>query len=673
MNCKTRRKNIFQPPQQANHIFWLFSLLWLIYAWQPVENFSQQKSQAPAVWVSETGDQWIIKGPKAEVSIFKKNLQMKIKTTAAEWEMMPPDSNDFVIAADSLRFHLGCKDAQRVEFSNYSNGFATGIKIELSQFQHDSLTFDLVVQLFITLERPEDELVIAIVPIENKHVLKTCRLPKGFSANWFDFTVVPFMQGMLLPKNWPKDVWLYDTFSYGRGLYMPWWGHQQGESAVIVILVTPTDAGCDFSHPANGPTYLAPKWLHSLGSFNYPRQIRMCFFDKANYVDLAKRYRKYIQETGHFVSLKEKIARTPQLEKLIGSPVLHTSILYHTMKESSYYDKEHPENNHQLTTFAQRLADLKQLRRKGIKKLYVHLDGWGYRGYDNLHPDYLPPCPEAGGWDGMRQLVDGCQKMGYVIALHDQYRDYYLDAVSFDLRHTKILENGQRYFEQTWAGGRQSILCPSLAPGFVRQNHQLLIDHDINVNGSYLDVFAVVPPEECYNSEHPVTRTQCLQFRAHCFTIIKQLEGIVSSEEPADWAIPYLDLVHHGPYALAPNPGAGPAMGIPIPLFNLVYHDAILLPWSISTAKGGWGIPDTDSGFLHGLLNAGMPYLSITPDKNEIKKVKQLSILHQRVGKLEMIDHELLDNLFRKQRATFADGTTVTVDFDKNNFLIEPR
>jgi hypothetical protein len=399
----------------------------------------------------------------------------------------------------------------------------------------------------------------------------------------------------------------------------------------------------------------------------------MCFFDKANYVDLAKRYRKNVHETGRFVSLQEKIARTPQLEKLVGSPVLHTSILYHTVKESSYYDKVHPENNHQLTTFNQRLKELQLLRKKGIEKLYIHLDGWGFRGYDNLHPDYLPPCPDAGGWDGMKQFMNGCKKLGYVVALHDQYRDYYFDALSYNLRHTKILENGNRHFEQTWAGGRQSILCPSLAPGFVRMNHQALIDHGIQVNGSYLDVFAVVPPEECYNPEHPVTRSLCLQYRAHCFTIIKQLEGIVSSEEPADWAIPYLDLVHHGPYALAPNPGAGAAMGIPIPLFNLVYHDAILLPWSIGQEKGGWGIPDDDSGFLHGLLNAGMPYISINPDKKEMKKARELCVLHQKVGMLEMTNHEFLENSYRKQRTTFADSTKVVVNFDSDTYFIERR
>ena len=36
------------------------------------------------------------------------------------------------------------------------------------------------------------------------------------------------------------------------------------------------------------------------------------------------------------------------------------------------------------------------------KMLYLHLDGWAQPGYDNQHPDYLPACKEAGGWEDMK-------------------------------------------------------------------------------------------------------------------------------------------------------------------------------------------------------------------------------------------------------------------------------
>ena len=433
-----------------------------------------------------------------------------------------------------------------------------------------------------------------------------------------------------------------------------------------MLLETPDDGGCRFEHPAGGPTRIRPRWVHSLGELRYPRRLRLCSFAQGNYVTLAKRYRQHVKETGHFVSLAEKMARSPRVAKLVGSPVIHTSILYHIQPESQYYHKDDPAKNDQMVTFDQRAAQLRALAEKGIERAYVHLDGWGFRGYDNLHPDVLPPCPQAGGWEGMKHLADTCRDLGYIFAIHDQYRDYYLDAQSYDPRHAILDRSGNRPLHSVWYGGKQTVLCSRLALGHVKKNYGALLDHGVAVQGAYLDVFAVVPPDECYNPEHPATRTDCLTYRGMCFDFIRSTGGVISSEEPADWAIPHLDLVHHGPYALSPNPGTGPAMGVPVPLFNLVYHDAILLPWSMG--RGNWGIPEKDLGYLHGLANAGLPYLSLQPSDEELQRVRTLCALHERVGQMEMTKHEFLDAAFRQWRTTFADGTRVTIDLDADTF-----
>jgi hypothetical protein len=46
--------------------------------------------------------------------------------------------------------------------------------------------------------------------------------------------------------------------------------------------------------------------------------------------------------------------------------------------------------------------------------------------------------------------------------------------------------------------------------------------------------------------------------------------------------------------------------------------------------------------------------------------------LHKRVGLQEMTNHEFLDASNRRQCATYADGTTVTVDFDTAKYTILP-
>jgi hypothetical protein len=632
---------------------------------------TQDEWGAPKVQVQDREGKWIIRGIKNRVEVNPSDLQMAVYTQGQLWSMVPSFAGDLVVEKNSQTFSLRLADAGQKSVSPYKTGFKTGIKISLQDFSHDDGRINLQVSLFICLEGQQEELVCELIAQEKDATILESYWPQAIADSSFDTTIVPFMQGMLLPKQWPEKVRLYNTVCYGRGLYMPWWGHQKGKSAMLVLIETPEDAGCRFEHPADGPTKIELRWIHSLGKLTYPRRVRFCFFDQGNYVDMAKRYRQHVREIGHFVSLKEKIARNPLVGKLVGCPVIHTSILYHIQPESSYYHKDDPAKNHRLVTFEQRAGHLRQLAKKGINRAYVHLDGWGFRGYDNLHPDVLPPCPEAGGWEGMKRFAATCEELGYIFAIHDQYRDYYLDAKSYDPRHTILDPKGNRPHGNTWFGGNQSILCSRLALGHVKKNYLSLLNHGVKVRGAYLDVFAVVPPDECYNPEHPASRTDCLKYRGMCLDFIRAMGGIVSSEEPADWAVPHIDLVHHGPYALAPNPGHGPAMGIPIPLFNLVYHDALLLPWSLG--KGSWGIPENDLGYLHGLANAGLPYLSLNPGEQELKRVRTMCALHERVGLMEMTKHEFLAGSFRKQRTTFADGTTVTIDLEKETFEIQPN
>jgi hypothetical protein len=624
----------------------------------------------PKVEIKQAGEQWVLQGQRLTVSIRSNDLAIQVKDQDTVWSMEGSTAGDLTVGLGGQTIALRLADAKKIEITPYETGFKIGVKIRLSEFIHQEKPVEVGLQMFLCLQGSDEDLVCDLIADEEKVAVKQCLWPGAFVPAEVDATVVPFMQGMLLPRDWPKKVYLYDTLSYGRGLYMPWWGYQKGDSAAMLILETPTDGGCHFSHPAGGPTRIGTQWVHSLGKMNYPRRARLCIVRNGNYVALAKRYRRQVIETGAFVSLKEKIARSPIVERLIGSPVVHTGTLTHIQPESSYYNKEDPAKNHIVVRFDETARQLRELAKAGIGRAYVHLDGWGFRGYDNLHPDILPPSPDAGGWEGLKNLAQTCEEIGFIFALHDQYRDYYLDAKSYQQRHTILDENGNRPLWSIWYGGKQTVLCSSLAPGHVVKNYSEILNHGVKVRGAYLDVFAVVPPDECYNPEHPVTRAQCLVNRGDCFDFIRSRVGVISSEEPADWAIPYLDLVHHGPFALDPGPGQGPAMGIPVPLFSLVYHDALLLPWSLS--KGAWGIPEKDLGYLHGLAHAGMPYLSMSPGPDELAQVKTMCGLHQRLALVEMTDHRFLDDTRRRQQTSFADGTTVTIDLDKDSFEISP-
>src|SRR4029453_8391336 len=112
--------------------------------------------------------------------------------------------------------------------------------------------------------------------------------------------------------------------------------------------------------------------------------------------------------------------------------ITRMGILTNIKSDSLKFSTTQPEKNHRLTTFDARGEQLRKWKRDGVERLQVCLTGWPREGYDRQHPDELPPAPRAGGWEGMRRLADTCKELGYLFSLHDQYRDFYLDAPSFD-------------------------------------------------------------------------------------------------------------------------------------------------------------------------------------------------------------------------------------------------
>src|SRR5262249_1825222 len=250
-----------------------------------------------------------------------------------------------------------------------------------------------------------------------------------------------------------------------------------------------------------------------------------------------------------------------------------------------------------------------------------------------------------------------------LFTLHDQYRDYYVDAPSWDPQfaiHEEdaasppqafpgtrfgIWKEGPIPYMNNWDGGKQSFLNPRLMLGHLRKNYQLLFDRD----GSYPDVFGYVPPDEDFNPEHPTTRGDAIRERAKCYAWVREHLGLVGTEAAVDWVIPYAD------YSSPLRPGRA---GVPVPLFNLVYHDAIVTPYAPSD--------------LYGFLNGGLPQVSPGDLDSARDRIRQLSALHQRVALLEMTNHEFLDANRKQERTAFADGTTVTVDWTAQTVAVKP-
>ena len=483
------------------------------------------------------------------------------------------------------------------------------------------------------------------------------------------YAVLNTMQGQLLPTDWPEVIGDKLPFNGQMGsesAYMPWWGEITPAGGYLCYVRQSWDAAYTINHPAGGPTRVHARHLPSLGEMRYARTVTYCFVPAgSDHVTLCKLYRGIADGEGRPRTLREKAVRNPNVRKLIGCCVMHVPGKKHVSPDSYYYNKEDPSQNDAVVPFAHWEERVRRLKALGVDKLYLHQDGWGEPGYDNKHPDYLPPCEAMGGWEGMKSLSDTMEELGYMFGIHDQYRDYYLDAPTYDPDNAILAPDGSVFEMARWAGGRQNFLCASLARDYVRRNFEELFAHGIHLEGTYLDVFTCNELDECCNPRHPMTRRECAEYRCETFHYLTEHGIAPSSEEVNDWAVGAQVFCHWAPYY--------DKTAIPAPLYNLVYHDCVIIPWMMP--EGEWGIPKGTTGFLHCLLNGGMGYMSETAEGEALQKnIEQWKVvreLQEHVALEPMTGHAFLSEDRAVQRTTFGDGTSVTVDFAKNTYRID--
>lgn len=650
----------------------------------------------PVARVSQSAGIWTIAGKKNTVVLDGKTLAVTINAATTTWHLVPSAVDDMLVRADGDEFRVRLADAGTIRVTEYETGFRSGVKIVLDGFKNagqrsPGAALDVRVVLTLGLEGPDEDLVAEVNGIERgSATIRELNWPKSVQGSEVDYTVIPSDDGTVLPRDWPKHYHPIHRAQRDHSIIqshlietwaMSWWGFLKGNAAMIVIVETPDDAAYTFSHPAGGPTSMGPSWRAQLGRFAYLRSVRYGLLPKGNYVDLCKRYRRYVMDSGLYVSLKDKIAAKPLVSSLIGSPVVGLRVLRNLKPDSANYDAKNPSRNYSLTTFEQNAQRLRDLKSQGFQNVNVSLSGWLQYGYDRQTPDGLPPSKEAGGWAGMKAFFETCKEMGFTCWLHDQYRDYYLDAPSWnpefavheeDANKPPMAFPGTRFkhdwkdgyipMMDNWDGGAQGYLNNRFMLGHVVKNYHMMFEHGIHPQGSYQDVFGYIPPDEDFNPEHPSTRTESMNARAAVLHWVHKNLGIVGTEDGSDWVIPYVDYVTSRMNRDA-STGTDPDHedAIPVPLYELVYHDAVVTTYS----------PRELRGLLHG--SAPAMYIGRPDWESDLRAVHRMAALHRRVGLLEMTNHEFLDNNRRKERTTFADGTTVTVDWDKNIAEISPE
>ena len=588
------------------------------------------------------------------------------------------DPSIVVLDAEGNKKTIFFSKAKSINKELYEDGISYGLHCEYSGFELDGEDYDLTYTTFIWVHKTNGRIFFDLVPGTESKNLEFINWPAPFDFVRSDekaYTIVPCYQGSLIPSNMPVDYKVIGYMSLTEAPHpFPWFGQLDNGNGYQAIAETRWDANHWVTHKGNSdePTCFQMTWMSSLGKIRYNRRLRVEFFENASYVTLAKEYRKYLIKKGEFVSLEQKALANPRIRDMAGRPVIHSEISFYIKPEAFIYNKEDPAYNNRFHTFEERRLQIEALAEKGLKKAYLHLDGWGVDGYDQQHPDIIPPHEKAGGVDGLKALKETCNNNDIIFGLHDQYRDYYWDASTYDVKNAVKDVNGEMPHECTWNGGDQNFLCQTLHEHYIDRNYDLLEEMGFKPDAVYLDVYAASRLDECSDPMHRMTKKECAELRKMCMSSLGSRGIIISSECGVDAYAPVMVLCHHAPYR-APyinDVRFTPEFGIEVPLINLVYHDSFMIPW---TMRDGYDANNEfrEFRFLDAMLNGGAGYLAIDSEKEDIEKLNDLMNLHEKVMFAEMTNHEFLSDDYKVQRTTFSNGIKVTVDYNKETYLIE--
>lgn len=139
--------------------------------------------------------------------------------------------------------------------------------------------------------------------------------------------------------------------------------------------------------------------------------------------------------------------------------------------------------------------DLQRLAGYGIRNGYLIIHDWQRDGYDNALPAHLPAAADKGGDEGMRSLVSTAKQLGYRVALHENYVDYYPNYEHFDENDIALDSHGQR--QHAWFNGGTGIQSFAVKPTAILRlasTQSPEIQHRYGSNANYLDVHSAVAP-----------------------------------------------------------------------------------------------------------------------------------------------------------------------------------
>lgn len=523
---------------------------------------------------------------------------------------------------------------------------------------------------------------------ENSLAIEDFEFPAAFKTpDKNHFILMTDGEGLLLPsddKEYPMSKGI--TYYTGGGLSMAWMGVVDSnlETGYMAILETPYDAGLR-TRREDGLVTFSPVWLPSMQKFGYSRKVSYHFFDKGGYVAQAKTYRKYVWEKNQVVSLKEKQKRFPALEKMMGGVHIYV------------WDK------------ARNVEFAKELKSSGVEKaLFL---------WDANHTPY----PEPGFDNQLKEL--GYATGGYELFTDLKTRDTAFYEYDFNgpMRYAHTVypgkfnqlaarkSDGKTYFNQF---GTTS--CPeAIRPEIYRKAEAKI--REFQHETYFLDVYQANGVFECYSEDHPLTREQ------FCQAVIKNhqiMEDKYNQYIGGEWGAEYVNahvayvhgmmtlqrtwwgsgiekkgtIYYTGDWRSNPRPTQMVGTRVAndtylkysineytrIPLYELVYHDAVVTSWRWEDGNHHtpeiWWKKD-----LFNILYGSAPLWNLDRERWEeykitfIESYKKVVPWLEQIASDEMVSHRFLSPDHKVQESVFSSGKKVVVNFGGSEVLLEGK
>jgi hypothetical protein len=534
----------------------------------------------------------------------------------------------------------------------------TADDIEMT-WRQPGLNLDVRAKLRLDADKPEFTVELSA----EGSLTSALSFPHPFVTEPGTYLVVPMNEGISYPVDDEtiKPIWLV---AYGgHGICMAFWGATDGQRGHMAIIETPDDASI-YIQRTDGKLCIEPKWESQKGNFGYDRKLRYVFFDKGGHVAICKRYRQYAQEIGKLKTLEEKRRENPNVDLLIGAVNVWCW-----------------END--------ALAIVREMREVGINRIL-----WSNR----KPPEVIKAMNEMEGvltsrYDIYQDLMDPQIVKDKLRGQHPDWTqagwpdDIMLDSKGKPLQGWRVRgKDGQMY--------PCGVLCDKQALKYAEQR----VPAELKTSPyrcRFIDTTTASPWRECYNPEHPMTRSDSRHWKMELLRYMsEQMKLVTGSETGHDAAVPYVHyfegMLSLGPYRV---PDAGRDMRkiwdeVPdvvakfqvghkyrLPLWELVYHDCVVAQWYWGDYNNKlpaiWWKRD-----LFNILYGTAPMFMFDrklweQDKDRFaRSYKNICDVTRAIGYAEMTDHRFLTPDRDVQQTTFGNGITVTVNFGEKPYRL---